>query len=94
MKNIVHTLIVREIKVLGLKKKYLLKQILCSLIFLDETLVLDFLDMHALAFLCLLLLPFSHGVCVILPVLVDSMLFFGKICVTLKKNFFCSKHQN
>ena len=55
-------------------KNYLLKQILCSLIFLDETLV----DMHASAFLCLLLLPFSHGASVILPVLIDSMLFFGK----------------
>ena len=74
----------------GLKKNYLLKQILCSLIFLDET----FVDMHTSAFLCLLLFPFSHGACVILPVLIDSMLFFGKKCVTLKKNFFCSKHQN
>ena len=39
MNNIAHTLIVREINVLGLKKNYLLKQILCSLIFLDESLV-------------------------------------------------------
>ena len=84
MNDTVHTLIVREINVLGLKKKYSLKQILCSLIFLDETLV----DMHASTFLCLLLLPFSHGICVILPVLIDSMLFFGKKCVTLKKKFF------
>ena len=61
MNNIGHTLIVREINVLGLKKNYSLKQILCSLIFLDETLV----DMHASAFLCILLFPFSHGVCVI-----------------------------
>ena len=81
--NIVHTLIVREINVLGLKKNYLLKQILCSLIFLDETLV----EMHASAFLCLLLLLFSHGVCIILPVLIDSMLFFGKNVLLLKKNF-------
>ena len=90
MNGTVHTLIVRDIKVLGLKKNYSLKQILCSLIFFDETLV----DMHASAFSCLFLLPFSHGVCVILPVLIDSMLFFGKKCVTLKKNFFCIKHQN
>ena len=61
MNNIVHTLIVREINVLGLKKNYSLKQILCSLIFLDETVV----DMHASVFLYLLLLPFSHDVCVI-----------------------------
>ena len=46
MNGIVHTLIVCEIKVHGLKKNYLLKQILCSLIFLDETLV----DKHASAF--------------------------------------------
>ena len=84
MNDMVHTLIVCEIKVLGLKKNYSLKQILCTLIFLDETLV----DMHASAFLCLLLLPFSHGVCVILPVLIDSMLFFGKNVFPLKKNFF------
>ena len=90
MNNIVHTLIICEINMFGLKKNYLLKQILCSLISLDETLV----DMHASAFLCLLLLPFSHEACVILPVLIDSMLFFGKKCVTLKKIFFCSKHQN
>ena len=90
MNGIVHTLIVYEIKALGLKKNYSLKQILCSLIFLDETLV----DMHAPACLCILLLPFSHGVCVILPVLIDSMLFFGKKCVILKKIYFCSKHQN
>ena len=90
MNGIVHTLIVCEIKVLGLKKNYSLKQILRSLIFLDETLV----DMHASAFLCILLLPFSNGVCVILPVLIDSMLFFGKKYVIHKKIYFYSKHQN
>ena len=90
MNNIVHTLIIGEINVLGPKKNYSLKQILCSLIFLDETSV----DMYASAFLCLLLLPFCHRICVILPVLIDSMLFFGKKCVTLKKKFFCSKNQN
>ena len=83
MNGIVPTLIALEIKVLGLKKNYSLKQILCSFIFLDETLV----DMHASACLCLLLLPFSQRVCVILPILIDSMLFFGKKCVTLKKKF-------
>ena len=90
MNGIVHTLIVCEIKVLGLKKNYSLKQILCTLIFLDEILV----DMHASAFLYLLLLPFSHGVYVILPVLIDSMLFFGKKCVTLKKKFFVVSIKN
>ena len=74
MNNIVDTLIVREINVLGLKKNYLLKQILCSLIFLDKTLV----DMHASAFLYLLLLPFFHGVCVIFVCL--NCNFWKKMC--------------
>ena len=72
MNGIVHTLIVCEIKVLGLKKA----NFVYLDFFLDETLV----DMHASAFLCLLLLPFSHGVCVILPVSIDSMLFLEKMC--------------
>ena len=44
--------------------------------------------MHAAIFLCLLLLPFSHGVGVILPVLTDSMLFFEKNVLLLKKKIF------
>ena len=86
MNGIVHTLIVLEIKVLGLKNNYSLKQILCRLIFLDETLV----DIHASVFLCLLLLPFSHGVYVILPILIDSMLFFLKNALLFKKFFIVS----
>ena len=89
MNGIAHTLIL-EIKVLALKNNYSLKQIWYSLIFLDETLV----DMHASIFLCLLLLLFSNGVCVILPVLIDLMLCFEKKCITLKIENFCSKHQN
>ena len=79
------TLIALEIKVLGLKNNYSLKQILFRLsFFLDKTVV----DMHAAFFLCLLLLPFSHRVGVILLVLTDSMLFFEKNVLLLKKKIF------